>query len=118
MLASVNEILKPRRCSDRTEDWTGTLKFCRVYASAEAANVVNNATTTPKGQGKDALKVVAAKTDKHAALTELTYHRGNVEYTGDVRDIIGLVRWLPVQYRAEPGGVPADLRDGRARKRG
>ena len=112
MLASVSEILKPRRCSDRTEDWTGTLKFCRVYASAEAVNVVKNDSKAPQGEGKDALKLVAAETDEHAALTELTYHRGDVEYPGDVRDIIGLVRWLPVRYKADPGGLSPDYFKG------
>ena len=112
MLASVSEILKPRRCSDRTEDWTGTLKFYRVYASAEAVNVVKNDSKAPHGDGKNALKLVAAETDVHAALTEFTYHRGDVEYPGDVRDIIGLVRWLPVRYKADPGGLSPDYFKG------
>jgi hypothetical protein len=42
MLASVNEIHKLRRCSDGTENWSGTLKFCRVFTSAEAVNVVKH----------------------------------------------------------------------------
>jgi hypothetical protein len=48
----------------------------------------------------------------NTALTELTYHRGDVEFPGDVLDIIGVVHWLPVQYKTEPGGLPPEYFKG------
>ena len=111
MLASVTEILKPQRSSG-IESWTKTVKFYRVYASWEAVKVVRNDKRQPSGIGKQDLEYLAKKTDKDAALTEFTYHRGNVEYAADVRDIIGVVRWLPVNYKTDPEKLPADFFKG------
>jgi hypothetical protein len=81
------------------EDWEKTVEYRRVYTSQEAARFTDIKNGGERGfLGRRALQELAAA-DKENRRT--TYHVGDTVYTGDIRDMIGVVRWAVTTCRGE-----------------
>lgn len=81
------------------EDWEKTLEYRRVYTSEEAARITDITDGGARGfLGRKALKKLAAADEK---TRRTTYHVGDCLYRGDIRDMIGVVRWAVTTCRGE-----------------
>ena len=89
---------------ERDADWSRTIQVYRVYQACEAvlraytsADVLDD-----RGQvralGRDTLTRIAAE-DSIARHT--TYHCGDRLFWMDVRNVVGVVRWSPVNCRGD-----------------
>jgi hypothetical protein len=102
MLVSVTSICKREPSSKNSKDWEKSVKFRRVYTSSEAVNRADMRQDKQRGGrlylGEHFLEKnadEAVQGDPHS----ITYHIGDCEYSGDIRRLIGIVRWFPVSYR-------------------
>ena len=85
----------------RDEDWTETLKcycmFTSVHAGSRAVDTDDK--LSDKGDietlGKLSLRAQASDDER---LGKQTYHCGDVLYSMDVRSVVGVVRWAPLNY--------------------
>ena len=81
------------------EDWEETVEYRRVYTSKEAANITDIKNGGERGfLGRKALQELAAA-DQLKRRT--TYHVGDCLYRGDIRDMIGVIRWAVTTCREE-----------------
>ena len=89
-----------------------TVKFRRVYSSPEAVNRVDMTHSTRKYLGKHDLQTFADR-EVDGDPDSVTYHVGDCEYTGDVRKMIGVVRWFTESNRSIHGAK--HIKEGRAK---
>jgi len=87
----------------KPEAWSNTMRFRRVYTSSEAQNRTDSMLDRIKGHhtylGESSLAKYVEQTGDDEA--SVTYHIGDCEYKGDIRRLIGIVRWLPDTHRAK-----------------
>jgi hypothetical protein len=87
----------------KPEAWSKTMRFRRVYTSSEAQNRTDSMLDRIKGHhtylGESSLAKYVEQTGDDAA--RVTYHIGDCEYKGDIRRLIGIVRWFPETHRAK-----------------
>jgi hypothetical protein len=85
-------------------DWSRTVQVYRVYQACEAVlraytlDDVLDDRGQVKALGRDTLMRIAAE-DSKARRT--TYHCGDLLFWMDVRNVVGVVRWSPVNCRGE-----------------
>ena len=97
MLVHVTGLQHP----DDGEDWEKTLEYRRVYTSDEAASMTDITNGGTRGfLGRRALLALDAY-DKSIKPPQTTYHVGDCVYRGDIRDVIGVVRWAVTSCRAQ-----------------
>jgi hypothetical protein len=102
MLVTVTGLSKslPKLQTDKA--WSNTVKFRRVYTSAEAVNRTDARRDKIRKNhtylGEESLQKYAAQTDD-ALPSSVTYHIGDCEYKGDIRRLIGIVRKFPEGQR-------------------
>jgi hypothetical protein len=89
-----------------------TVKFRRVYSAPEAVNRVDKTQSTTRYLGKFDLQKFAQR-EVDGDPDSVTYHVGDCEYTGDVRKMIGVVRWFTESNRSTHGAK--HIREGRAK---
>ena len=81
------------------EDWEETVEYRRVYTSKEAANITDIKNGGERGfLGRKALQELAAADQLNR---RTTYHVGDCLYRGDIRDMIGVIRWAVTTCREE-----------------
>ena len=102
MLVTVTGLSKslPKLLTDKA--WSNTVKFRRVYNSAEAKNRTDARRDKIRKNhtylGEESLQKYANQTDD-ADPSSATYHIGDCEYKGDIRRLIGIVRKFPEGQR-------------------
>lgn len=84
------------------EDYSHTVQFYRVYTTGEALRRADSA--TDRFDEKNALVALGKSSltkqrDEDRDKKRVTYHSGDVSYWGDIRRVIGAVRWAPLSYR-------------------
>jgi hypothetical protein len=77
----------------REDDWSETMRFVRLFPTMDA--ITNCESETDNGQflGKKALRKFW-KSVNHSQKGDV-YHLGDVDFKGDVRELIGVARWYP-----------------------
>jgi hypothetical protein len=78
--------------------WAKTAKFRRVYPASVAMNQTDSELDNKHCLGKRSLQKFADMEVEGDPAT-VTHHVGDCIYTGDVRAIIGVVRWFSEKYR-------------------
>ena len=95
MLVSVLKVHRPVG-----RDWDKTVDFRRVYTTDEARQYTDSKDGGPNGHmGLKALDELI-RNDKRSKQT--TYHVGDCKYSGNIKDMIGVVRWVLASYRGTP----------------
>jgi hypothetical protein len=109
MLVTVTGLSKslPKLQTDKA--WSNTMKFRRVYTSAEAVNRTDAKRDKMRKNhtylGEESLQKYVNQTHD-AVPNSVTYHIGDCEYKGDIRRLIGIVRKFPeVERYNEEFGV-------------
>jgi hypothetical protein len=109
MLVTVTGLSKslPKLQTDKA--WSNTMKFRRVYTSAEAVNRTDAKRDKMRKNhtylGEESLQKYVNQTND-AVPNSVTYHIGDCEYKGDIRRLIGIVRKFPeVERYNEEFGV-------------
>ena len=77
----------------RENDWSETMRFVRLFPTMDA--ITNCESNNNNGQflGKKALREFW-KSVNHPQKSDV-YHQGDVDFKGDVRELIGVARWYP-----------------------
>lgn len=95
-IVDIFEVLRPTTKGTR-ENWKGTMKFRRVWTTQEASTRADREEDSQNGKlGSKHLRLLA---QEDARKKEDTYHVGDVEYSGDIRSLIGVVKWFPDMYQ-------------------
>ena len=114
LMVKVESIEKPVEDKDgvtailnEDEKWKKTMTFRRVFDTQDAVMKAKGQKDNGKYLGEEALR----KLWKEEVRTErMTYHEGDCTYEGDIRTLVGVVRWhrantvtseLPKDYFAE-----------------
>jgi len=97
-ILDIVEISKP--CTVRGKlRYDKTMKFRRVWTAEEASTRTDCEEDTQRGHlGSKSLKRIA---EENQATEKETYHVGDVEYEGDLRSLIGVIKWYPQSYQNE-----------------
>jgi hypothetical protein len=111
MLVEPTFILKVAPKGRQRQQYANSIRYRRVYRSKEALNRTDSTQDSKKYLGKDSLQKFAAQ-EVDGDPDSVTYHVGDCEYTGDVKMIIGVVRWFSESYRRTRGA--AAIKAGRA----
>jgi hypothetical protein len=98
MLIEIESIAKELPKRKDAAQWAQTAKFRRVYPASEAVNRTDLEMGNKHYLGKLSLQKFADMEVKGVPAS-VTYHVGDCIYTGDVRKIIGVVRWFSERYR-------------------
>ena len=98
MLIEIESIAKELPKRKDAAQWAQTAKFRRVYPASEAVNRTDSEMGNKHYLGKLSLQKFADMEVKGVPAS-VTYHVGDCIYTGDVRAIIGVVRWFSERYR-------------------
>ena len=77
-------------------DWSRTMRFRRLFETVEAIQHCEADRDQGCDRGKRYLRKFLAENK-----VENVYHEGDVEFTGDVREIIGVARWYALR-QGEP----------------
>jgi hypothetical protein len=74
-----------------------TMKFRRVWTALEGSTRTDREEDTQNGHlGSKSLKRMAEENDRRG---EETFHVGDVVYEGDLRILIGVIKWYPQSYQ-------------------
>ena len=111
MLVEPTFILKVAPKGRQRQQYANSIRYRRVYRSKEALNRTDSTQDSKKYLGKDSLQKFAEQ-EVEGDPDSVTYHVGDCEYTGDVKLIIGVVRWFSESYRRTRGA--AAIKAGRA----
>ena len=104
MLVEPTFILKVAPKGRQNRQYANSIRYRRVYRSKEALNRTDSTQDSKKYIGKDSLQKFAAQ-EVDGDPDSVTYHVGDCEYTGDVKMIIGVVRWFSESYRRTRGAA-------------
>ena len=112
MLVSLTAISTRVPSQATSKNWAKTLKYRRVYTSQEALNRSDSKQDKRKGLlvGQLSLEKFASEA-RDEDPDSVTYHIGDCEYKGDIRGLIGIVRWYPLSYRSKDGAKTVKQRD-------
>ena len=92
MIVFVTSLQKPV-----DKDWNKTVAFRRVYTTDEAIERTDQQDGGRMGyMGKKALRGLKKNDKDH---NQTTYHTGDCEYHGDIRNMIGVVQWMTASAR-------------------
>jgi hypothetical protein len=109
MLINVKNVFPPRE-----GNWSQTLKCFRVFTARDAStrSVSPDDMICDKGGieslGGSSLRAQACKDEKSGTQT---YHCGDTPHWVDVRYVIGVVRWAPMNYRPADADLLPDFSD-------
>ncbi len=98
MMIEIESIAKELPKRKDAAQWAQTATFRRVYRASEAMNQTDSEMGNKHYLGKLSLQTFAAM-EVEEDPASVTYHVGDCIYTGDVRAIIGVVRWFSERYR-------------------
>ena len=74
-----------------------TMRFRRVWTAMEGSTRTDSEEDTQNGHlGSKSLRRIA---EENASKGEETYHVGDVGYYGDLRSLIGVIKWYPQSYQ-------------------
>jgi hypothetical protein len=96
--------------SKHSDWWASSAKYRRAYRATEAMNRTDSKRDKKHTIGEDSLKKFA-EAENEEKPESITYHVGDCEYTGDLRNIIGVVRWFPASYRDSKSPSPLLARE-------
>ena len=93
LIVKVESIMKPDENKDLSDDakWARTMKFRRVFETADAVRKARNQKDNGIYMGELAMREVL-RTEKEENKAP-TVHEGDSEYVGDIRTLVGVVRW-------------------------
>ena len=86
------------------QQYADSIRYRRVYRSKEALNRTDRTQDSKRYLGKNTLQKFAeaeAEEDPYS----VTYHIDDCKYTGDIRKIIGVVRWFSESNRHTRGAA-------------
>jgi hypothetical protein len=101
---------KAAAASKHSDWWASSAKYRRAYRATEAVNRTDSKRDKKHTIGEDSLKKFA-EAENEEKPESITYHVGDCEYTGDLRNIIGVVRWFPASYRDSKSPSPLLARE-------
>jgi hypothetical protein len=111
MLVAVDRIHRPVEIAEHVEqgdggeissqsDWSKTMHYRRLFTTQEA--IMNSDHDRDEGNrlGRESLRRLIKSSPSNA----VNYHVGERLYEGDIRDIIGVVRWVPIKAKKPESG--------------
>jgi hypothetical protein len=98
MMIEIESIAKDLPKKKDAALWAKSATFRRVYRASEAMNRTDSEMDQKQRCGKRSLQKFA-ELEVEGDPATVTYHVGDCIYTGDVRTIIGVVRWFSASYK-------------------
>jgi hypothetical protein len=108
VMVKLEKIMKPNENDDLVDDdkWGETMSFRRVFDTPDAVNKAKHQQDNGIYMGELAMREVLRK--EKANVIAPTVHEGDCTYLGDIRTLVGVVRWkkegmndLPKDYFSE-----------------
>jgi hypothetical protein len=97
LIVKVEKIMAPNPDTrDETERWKETMCFRRVFDTQEAATKAKDQKDRGQALGFKAMKKLWQEEkalEEETGQSHTTYHVGDSRYMGDVRTLVGVVRW-------------------------
>jgi hypothetical protein len=95
--AKLVSVVAVRRPDDR--DWYKTVDFRQIFTSEEALSVSDG--LGGGTMGYMGIKELEELKEKDKSLNRTTYHNGDHVHSGNIKDVIGVVRWAEANTRGQ-----------------
>ena len=95
--AKLVSVVAVRRPDDR--DWSKTVDFRQIFTTEEALSVSDG--LGGGTMGYMGIKELEELKEKDKSLNRTTYHKGDHVHSGNIKDVIGVVRWAEANTRGQ-----------------